>query len=59
MKPQNNGQSLTKTALNTQKFEVSVVPLKYILIVMVLVNNLGTAKLQEIVHKNGPKTQKR
>jgi hypothetical protein len=35
-----------------------VVHLKYVLIVMVLVNQPETPKLWEIVHENGPKTQK-
>jgi hypothetical protein len=57
-KPQNNGQWLTKTTLKTQKDKFLVVHLKYVLSVMVLVNQLGTPKLWEIVHENGPKTQK-
>jgi hypothetical protein len=32
--------------------------LKYVLSVMVPVNQPGTPKLWEIVHENGPKTQK-
>jgi hypothetical protein len=47
-----------KTALNTQKDKFLVVHLKYVLSIMVLVNQPETQKLWEIVHENGPKTQK-
>jgi formamidopyrimidine-DNA glycosylase len=47
-----------KTALNTQKDKFLVVHLKYVLSVMVLLNQPRTPKLWEIVHENGPKMQK-
>jgi hypothetical protein len=57
--PQNNVQWLTKMAQKHKKGEFLVVPLKYVLSVIVLVNHPGTPKLCAIAHENGPKTQKR
>jgi hypothetical protein len=38
--------------------ELFVMPLKYVLSVMDLVNHSGTPKLSAIAHENGPKMQK-
>jgi hypothetical protein len=48
-----------KTALKCKNYEFLVMPLKYVLSVMDLVNHYETPKLWAIAHENVPKTQKR
>jgi hypothetical protein len=45
-------------AVKCKNDELFVMPLKYVLSVMDLVNQYGTPKLLAIAHENGPKTQK-
>jgi hypothetical protein len=59
MKPQNNGQYLTKTALKHKNNDFLIMPLKHVLSVMDLVNHYGTPKLWAIADENGPKMPKR
>jgi hypothetical protein len=54
----NNGQLLTKMAVKCKNDEFFVMPLKYVLSGMDLVNQSGTPKLSAIAHENGPKMQK-
>jgi hypothetical protein len=58
MEPPKQCAIAQKTALNTQKGEFLVMPLKNVLNVIVLVNHPGTPKLRARAHENGPKTQK-
>jgi hypothetical protein len=48
-----------KTTVKHKNDELFVMPLKYVLSVMDLVNQFETPKLSRIAHENGPKTQKR
>jgi hypothetical protein len=45
-------------AVKHKNDELFVIPLKYVLSVMDLVNQSETAKLSAIAHENGPKMQK-
>jgi hypothetical protein len=45
-------------AVKRKTDELFVMPLKYVLSVMDLVNQSGTPKLSTIAHEKGPKTQK-
>jgi hypothetical protein len=45
-------------AVKRKNDELLVMPLKYVLSVMDLVNQSETPKLSAIAHENGPKTQK-
>jgi hypothetical protein len=56
MEPQNCGQYLMKKALKRKNDEFLVMPLKYVLSVMDLVNHYRTPKLWAIAHENSPKT---
>jgi hypothetical protein len=47
-----------KTALKCKNDEFLVMPLKYVLSVMDLVNHSYTPKLWAIAHENGPKMKK-
>jgi hypothetical protein len=48
-----------KATIRHKNDELFVMPLKYVLSVMDLVNQSRTPKLSAITHENGPKTQKR
>jgi hypothetical protein len=48
-----------KTTLKRKNDEFLVMPLKYVLSVMDLLNHSETPKLWAISHENGPKMQKR